>query len=83
MRKASILRAKKAKGKAGKGKGLSKGKSSCERHGYKDMVEKIVFVAMMVIAAVGGIIGCIYELGGKKKSPDENQNSGEKECEEA
>ena len=47
------------------------------------MVEKIVFVAMMVIAAVGGIIGCIYELGGKKKRPDENQNSGEKEWEEA
>lgn len=46
------------------------------------MVEKIVFAAMMVIAVIGGIIGCVYELGGKKRTPEENQSTGEKECDE-
>ena len=47
------------------------------------MVEKIVFAAMMIIAIGGGILGCIYELGGKKKTPEDNPAAGEKECEEA
>ena len=49
----------------------------------KDMVEKIVFAVMMIIAIGGGILGCIYELGGKKRNPEEKEETGEKECEEA
>ena len=52
-------------------------------HGRKDMVEKIVFAVMMIIAIGGGILGCIYELGGKKRNPEEKEETGEREGEEA
>lgn len=47
------------------------------------MVEKIVFVLILIIAVGGGILGCIYEFGGKKSMPEERVDSGEKEGEEA
>lgn len=47
------------------------------------MVEKIVFVLILVIAVGGGILGLIYEFGGRKSTPEERADSGEKEGEEA
>lgn len=41
------------------------------------MVEKIVFLFILLVAAGGCILGCIYEFGGKKSTPKEEQNSGE------
>ncbi len=43
------------------------------------MVEKIVFIVMMVVAVVGGVVGCFYELGGTKRTPEEKDTAGEKE----
>lgn len=47
------------------------------------MVEKIVFVFILIIAVGGGILGCIYEFGGKKNTPGEGADSVEKEGKEA
>ena len=62
---------------------LSEREDHASMHGRKNMVEKIVFAAMMIIALGGGVLGCIYELGGKKRNPEEKEETGEKECEEA
>lgn len=43
------------------------------------MVEKIVFILMLIIAVGGGIFGGIFEFGGKKNTPGEKTDSGEKE----
>lgn len=47
------------------------------------MVEKIVFILILVIAVGGGILGCIYEFGGRKNSSGQGTDTGEKEGEEA
>lgn len=47
------------------------------------MVEKIVFILILAIAVGGGILGCIYELGGRKAVPEERTDSEKKEGEEA
>lgn len=47
------------------------------------MVEKIVFILISIIAVCGGILGCVYEFGGRKNSSAEETNSGKKEGEEA
>lgn len=47
------------------------------------MVEKIVFVLILIIAVGGGVLGCIYEFGGRKVTPEERADSGKKEGEEA
>lgn len=38
------------------------------------MVEKVVFAAMMIIAAGAGIMGCIYEIGGRRKANAESKS---------
>lgn len=48
-----------------------------------NMVEKIVFILILVIAVGGGILGCIYEFGGKKDAPADKAEAGHKEGEEA
>lgn len=30
------------------------------------LVEKIVFIFILIVAVGGGVLGCIYEFGGKK-----------------
>lgn len=47
------------------------------------MVEKIVFILILMIAVGGGILGCIYEFGGRKSTPEEKAESEMKEGEEA
>ena len=47
------------------------------------MVEKIVFIFILIVAVGGGVLGCIYEFGGRKSSPAEKAESGIKEGEEA
>lgn len=44
------------------------------------MVEKVVFAFILIVAVGGGILGCIYEFGGRKSTPKEEQNPEEKEC---
>ena len=38
------------------------------------MVEKIVFAVMMIIAVGAGVMGCIYEIGGRRKANAENKS---------
>lgn len=38
------------------------------------MVEKVVFAVMMIIAAGAGIMGCIYEIGGRRKANAESKS---------
>lgn len=38
------------------------------------MVEKIVFAVMMIIAAGAGVMGCIYEIGGRRKANAESKS---------
>lgn len=47
------------------------------------MVEKIVFILILAVAVGGGILGCIYEFGGRKNSSPEGADPGKKEGEEA
>lgn len=47
------------------------------------LVEKIVFIFILIVAVGGGVLGCIYEFGGKKSSPAEKAESAAKEGEEA
>lgn len=47
------------------------------------MVEKIVFIFILIVAVGGGVLGCIYEFGGKKSAPADKAESGNKEGEEA
>ncbi len=47
------------------------------------MVEKTVFVLILIIAVGGGVLGCIYEFGGRKVTPEDRVDSGKKEGEEA
>lgn len=46
------------------------------------VVEKIVFILILIIALGGGILGCIYEFGGRKSTPAEKAESEIKEGEE-
>lgn len=39
------------------------------------MVEKVVFAVMMVIALGAGILGGIYEIGGRRKANAEQKNA--------
>ena len=39
-----------------------------------DMVEKVVFAVMMIVAAGAGIMGCIYEIGGRRKANAESKS---------
>lgn len=41
------------------------------------MVEKIVFAFILIVAVGGGILGGIFEFGGKKSTPKEEQKPGE------
>ncbi len=47
------------------------------------MVEKIVFILILAIAVGGGILGCIYEFGGNKKTSEQGRTTAKKEGEEA
>ncbi len=47
------------------------------------LVEKIVFIFILIVAVGGGVLGCIYEFGGKKSTPAEKAESVTKEGEEA
>ncbi len=39
------------------------------------MVEKVVFAVMMVIALGAGVLGGIYEIGGRRKADAERKNA--------
>lgn len=39
------------------------------------MVEKVVFAAMMMIALGAGILGGIYEIGGRRKANSERKRA--------
>lgn len=38
------------------------------------MVEKVVFAVMIIIAAGAGVMGCIYEIGGRRKANAESKS---------